>query len=66
MFQKDLQSFLEIVNIEDSVEDVFKAIDSTDIQDGKVTMTEWMDYFCNPQINPNGLYFVYCTSYVCL
>jgi len=24
-----------------------------DIQDGKVTMTEWMDYFCNPQINPN-------------
>ena len=55
MHQKELQRFLEIVNIDDPVEDVFKLIDSTDVEDGRLTMNEWMDYFTNKNVNP-GIY----------
>eukprot|EP01083_Nonionella_stella_P039415 107190_1 len=51
MHQKDLEKFLEIVNIDDPVENVFKLID-TDVTDGRLTMNEWMDYFTNKDINP--------------
>mmetsp|Transcript_44591 Transcript_44591/g.71368 ORF Transcript_44591/g.71368 Transcript_44591/m.71368 type:complete len:293 (-) Transcript_44591:50-928(-) len=52
MHQKELQRFLEIVNIDDPVEEVFKVIDATDVEDGKLTFNEWMDYFTNKEINP--------------
>mmetsp|Transcript_31365 Transcript_31365/g.27582 ORF Transcript_31365/g.27582 Transcript_31365/m.27582 type:complete len:257 (-) Transcript_31365:20-790(-) len=51
MHQKELQRFLEIVNINDPVEDVFKIIDATDVEDGRLTMNEWMDYFTNKDVN---------------
>jgi len=53
MYKKDLSRFLEILHISDSVEDVFALIDS-DVRDGKVTMTEWMDYFTNAEVNPSA------------
>jgi len=53
MYKKDLSRFLEILNISDSAEDVFALIDS-DVQDGKVTMSEWMDYFTNAEVNPSA------------
>ena len=55
MKQQELQRFLEIVNIDDPVEDVFKVIDSTDVADGRLSMNEWMDYFTNKDVNP-GVY----------
>jgi len=51
MYKKDLSRFLEILNIEDSADDVFAVLDS-EVTDGKVTMTEWMDYFVNAKVNP--------------
>eukprot|EP01083_Nonionella_stella_P239209 837491_1 len=56
MHERELGRFLEIVNINDPVEAVFKLID-TDIQDGKLTFNEWMDYFTNKNIN-TGIYAI--------
>eukprot|EP01084_Bolivina_argentea_P227988 385145_1 len=50
MKKKELQIFLDIVNIDDSVDDVLKLMD-IDIEDGKLTVNEWMDYFTNESAN---------------
>lgn len=50
IYKNELKRFLEIVNVDDPVEDVLKLID-TDIEDGKITFNEWMDYFTNKQVN---------------
>merc|ERR1712154_358307 len=52
MKKNELQIFLEIVNIENPAEEVLKLID-TDIEDGKLTLNEWMDYFVDQSINPS-------------
>ena len=44
IYQKDLQRFLMIVNLDTPVEDVFRLIDST----------AWMNYFTNPSVNPRA------------
>eukprot|EP01084_Bolivina_argentea_P043378 79920_1 len=52
MNTKELQTFLDIVNIQDPVEEVLALID-TDITDGRLTINEWMDYFVDKKVNPH-------------
>ena len=51
--KNELQKFLDIVNIHDDVDEVLALIDSVDVQDGKVTFNEWMDYFTSKTVNPS-------------
>lgn len=53
LHKNELQTFLDIVNIYDDVNDVLKLIDSIDVEDGKITLNEWMDYFCSKEVNPS-------------
>ena len=55
MKHQELERFLEIVDINDPVEDVFRIIDCIDVEDNRISINEWMDYFTNSQINP-GVY----------
>ena len=50
MQKTELQTFLDIVNIQDPADQILKLID-TDHVDG-VTLNEWMDYFVIKDINP--------------
>ena len=50
IYKNELKRCLEIVNLDDPVEDVFKLID-TDIEDGKITFNEWMEYFTDKRVN---------------
>lgn len=49
---QDLQKFLDIVCITTPVSTMFKQID-TDINDDQITLNEWMEYFCDININPD-------------
>lgn len=52
LHKADLQVFLDIVNIQDDVDTVLKQID-TDIEDGRITINEWMDWFTSKEDNPD-------------
>jgi len=52
MKKDELKTFLDTVNITTPVEEIFKSID-TEVIDNRITVTEFVDYFCNPEINPN-------------
>eukprot|EP00485_Elphidium_margaritaceum_P020290 CAMPEP_0202728656 /NCGR_PEP_ID=MMETSP1385-20130828/185736_1 /ASSEMBLY_ACC=CAM_ASM_000861 /TAXON_ID=933848 /ORGANISM="Elphidium margaritaceum" /LENGTH=551 /DNA_ID=CAMNT_0049394907 /DNA_START=83 /DNA_END=1739 /DNA_ORIENTATION=- len=52
MHKKELQIFLDIVNITDDVDDVLRLIDQ-EVEDGKLTVNEWMQYFCEKRMNAN-------------
>ena len=48
--KKELQIFLDIVCITTSVDDIMTEIDK-DIIDNRITLNEWMRYFCEPKFN---------------
>ena len=47
----EMRRFLEIVGIECDAEEVMECMDA-DIEDGRLSLDEWMDYFTNSSCNP--------------